>query len=539
MTLPAGGPWPPYPHSVALAQQAVWSAWLVGDPDGLVAAYADVGGSVDTPFFNFENGKSGQYGGGVINKVARFFWARPSLSGQRKPRLHVPLAADIATASSDLLFSEPPQFTATDDGNDAARQRVDDLLNTGDFHADLIEAAEIAAALGGVYLRLVWDTDVADHVMVDAVGADAAIGEWRWGKLEAVTFFTEWAHDQEVIRHLERHEPGAILHGLYRGDAKTLGEVIALTEHPDTAPYAELVNDESAILTGVTDLTAAYVANMRPQRRWRKAPELNRLGRSDFDGCEPMMDALDETYTSWMRDVRLAKARLLVPEDMLTSLGKGQGAMFDQDQEVFTGLNIMQTRETPQAITAQQFAIRVAEHQQTAATLTDEILRAAGYSPATFGMGGDGAMATATEVVSRERQSARTRSKKCRYWSQALEPLLTTWLELDALIFKSGARGAVEVEWADVSQPDPEALSRTVETLNRAVAASLETKVRMVHQDWDEAEIQAEVEAIRKEGALTDVGPLPTDFGGNDGQYRTTPSGVPKEMLTNMEPGGQ
>lgn len=513
MTLPPTGcPWPPPPHGAALAQQALWSAWYEGSPEGLTAAYslADPGYS-STDFFHYENGHDGGLSqGGLVNRVARFFWSRPSASGARKARLHVPLAADIATASADLCFSEPPQFVVEEDGNDAARQRVDDLLNCGDFHATLIEAAEVSAALGGAWLRLVWDTDVADRVMVDAVAADAAIGEWRWGELVAVTFFTEWSQGgggQAVWRHLERHEPGAILHGLYVGDAKMLGHPEALTAHPSTAPYAELVNEEGAILTGVDTLTAAYVANMRPQRRWRKIDDLSRLGRSDYDGCEPMMDSLDEVYTSWMRDVRLAKARILVPESMLKSAGKGEGALWEEDQEVFVKLKMDLNDDS---ITAQQFAIRVDEHQRTAATLTDEILRAAGYSPATFGIGGDGQMATATEVVSRERQSARTRDRKTRYWSQALEPLLSTWVALDALIFRTGAKGTVEVEWADVSQPDPEVLARTVETLNRAVAVSVATKVKMIHPDWDTAAIEEEVALI---GDVPDIGPLP--FGGN------------------------
>lgn len=507
MSLPIGGAWPPPPHDIALAQEALWSAWLVGDPEGLSTVYGAIDGPVTTSSF-FERE------GGVIPAVARFFWGRPSTTGQRKSRLHVPLAADIATASADLLFSEPPQFLASEDANDAAKEHVDELLNSAAFHSALVECAEITAALGGGWLRLVWDTEVADSVMVDTVPADAAIGEWRWGMLQAVTFFTEYVQgsgNQEVIRHLERHEPGAVLHGLYRGDAKTLGHAEPLSEHPSTAPYAELVDDEGAIATGVKSLTAAYVANMRPQRKWRKSEPLVELGRSDYDGVEGLMDALDETYTSWMRDLRLAKARIIVPEFMLTDLGKGKGAAWDVDQEVYTALAVspMDTTAT-NAITPQQFAIRVTEHQQTAATLTDEILRAAGYSPSTFGLGSEG-MATATEVVSRERQSARTRDKKTRYWSQALEPLLTTWLELDALVFNRGAKGAVEVIWADSSQPDIEALARTAETLNRAAAVSTDTKVRMLHPDWDEDAIDKEVALVLAEqgSAVPDIGPLP------------------------------
>lgn len=518
MSLPSGGAWPPFPHSIALAQQAIWSAWYVGDPEGLITAYD--GGGVSSAYSSwsmYENGSSGNLTmrqGGVIPAIARFFWGRPTISGQRRSKLHVPLAADIATASADLLFSEPPQFLVAEGGNEAATTRVDDLLNQGNFHATLIEAAELAAALGGGWLRLVWDTEVATNVMVDTVAADSAIGEWRWNKLQAVTFFTEYlepgdSSKSKVIRHLERHEPGRILHGLYSGSKSELGRAVPLTDHPSTLPYAALVDEEGAIQTGVKTLTAAYVANMRPQRRWRRLDEIAEVGRSDYDGVELLMDALDETYSSWMRDLRLAKARLIVPEFMLKDLGKGQGAAWEEDQEIFTRLNMAPTEQGNAQITPQQFAIRVAEHQATANQLIDNILESAGYSPSTFGRGGEGDK-TATEVVSRERQSDRTRDKKTRYWSQALDPLLTTWLELDALVFKTGATGEVQTQWPDASQPDTEALSRTIASLRQAQAASTLTVVRMQHPDWAEEEIGAEVDAINAESgrAVPDLGPL-------------------------------
>ena len=511
MTLPAGGTaWPPPPHGTALAQMAVWSAWWVGDPEGLAAAYNSASGGV-SDFFN----RPAQSAGGVVGAAARLFWGRPTASGQRKSRLHVPLAADIATASADLLFSEPPQFLLMG-GNDAADKRVDEVLNAGTMHAAMLEAAEIAAALGGGWLRLVWDTDVTDHVMVDAVSADAAIGEWRWGLLQAVTFFTEYATDTQgkVLRHLERHEPGRVLHGLYEGDRDKLGRTIPLADHPSTEPYAELVDADGAIATGVKTLTASYVANMRPQRRWRKIDALRELGRSDFDGVEALMDALDETYTSWMRDIRLGKARLIVPEFMLKDLGKGKGAAFDEDQEIYAALNIAPVESaTFSQVTPHQFDIRVDDHRDTAAALVDEILRTAGYSPSTFGAGEEGGVATATEVVSRERQSARTRDKKSRYWSQALDTLLTTWLELDAHVFSTGATGVVTTQWPEAVQADPESLARTVNTLRQAQAASTHTLVAMLHPDWNEEAIKAETDLVMAESgmAVPDIGPLPGD----------------------------
>ena len=45
----------------------------------------------------------------------------------------------------------------------------------------------------------------------------------------------------------------------------------------------------------------------------------------------------------------------------------------------------------------------------------------------------------------------------------------------------------------------------------RAVAVSTDTKVRMLHPDWDEEQIAAEVALIQAEtgAAVPDIGPLP------------------------------
>jgi hypothetical protein len=447
-----------------------------------------------------------QYRGGVVGAVARWFWGQPTSPQQQRTKVHVPLASEIASASADLLFSraitvtwgdeaarradrdaavqdaqdladqqaaddhaaamddagvdpddpalanpitgEPPQppkadpVDAPDVPPDPAQLRFDQLREASMLDATLLEAAEIAAAMSGVYLRLVWDEELQDGPWIDIVHPDSAVPEWRYGRLWAVTFWRELVSSDEsqnrgkVIRHLERHERGQILHGLYEGDRDNLGRAIPLSEAPDLEGLVESLEDGNKIATVEGRLTACYVPNMRPAPQWRRLPQLAPLGRSDYTPpVLALMDQLDEVMTSWMRDIRLGKARIQVPESYLETQGRGKGALFDEDREVYTTLAMLPTPAGPPQITATQFAIRVDEHERTARALMDAIVRGAGYSSQTFGSDAEGAGATtATEINAREKRSVMTREKKIRYWDNALSDLFYTWLLLDAAL---------------------------------------------------------------------------------------------------------
>ncbi|OKJ98866.1 hypothetical protein AMK34_18900 [Amycolatopsis sp. CB00013] len=511
------GQWPPSPYDVAQARMREWDAWYTSDPDRLAEVYADDRRRDTAPRL-----RPSTYRGGLVGGLARFFWGRPIPVGQTRQRVHVPLAADIATASADLLFSEPPRIVVDDT---AAQARLDLALNSPAMHSRLLEAAEIASSLGGAYMRVVWDADVAEHAMLDAVHADAAVPEWRWGELSAVTFYTRVRVDGPAVwRHLERYEPGRIVHALHVGTDTELGRAVPLTEDAATEWAAPLVDAAGGIATGTDRLAAAYVPNVRPNRVWRGTPQLAPLGRSDFDGVEGLFDALDEVYTSWLRDVRIAKARLLVPTGYLQDNGAGRGASFDEDREVYTELNALSRGGSDTlTVSAHQFAIRVAEHRDTAEDITRTALRTAGYSLATLGDNDGDASITATEVTAREKLSNRTRDKKARYWASGLAHVSAALVEIDRVVFGGTATVSdlPKVEFPDRTQPDPEALARTVQALGAAEAASTDVRVRMVHPDWDDDQVNAEVAAILTESGRTV--PDPAKFRGFTEEGNTRP----------------
>lgn len=521
MPLPAGGkvPWPPKDWHSVFSLYAEHAAWYSGAPEDLVRVYD-----------------------GAIALTSRSpwwkFWSRQRRPGtiQSRSQLHIPLAGDIAATSASLLFAEAPTITIPEAHDETVapgatptqtpamicEERLEEMAAETDLYATLTEAAETNAALGGVFLRICWDRDVYEYPFIDAVQADLAVPEFQYGRLSAVTFFSIVEQAGSVVwRHLERYEKGSILHGLYRGSGEFLGDSRDLAAHDktkDLQPVVKLPFDD--------DLAARYIPNMRPNRRFRVGFGSS-LGQSDYAGSEGLFDALDEVYTSWMRDIRLAKARIVVPEEYLqrrqTADGIGADFRFDLDQEIFSPLDMQPNAAGGNPITVSQFSIRTQEHSDTALHLIERAVTAAGYSPQSFGLSIEGLAQSGTALRLRERKTFITQQKKLQYWQSPLEDILYLALLIDKSVFQTQIEVfRPKVELADSVMPDPQETATTIELLNRAQAISLETRVRMAHPDWDANDVNAEVERLRDELGMrvidpTKVGVPPGGDQGGDG----------------------
>lgn len=484
MPLPAeDAPWPP--HSTEITTRfRDYDAWYSGLPDRLGKAYQGQGAARNRP---------SQYRGGVVGAISRMFWGAPTPAGENRSKIHVPLPADIATASSDLLFAKPPTLKFTAPANQA---RWDALAAQVKLSSRLHEAAEVQSAFGGVFLRAGYDTDLAPHPLATTVHADRAVPEFRWNRLVAVTFWYELENDgDKVVRYLQRHEMvnglAVELHAVYVGTIDRLGVRKPLTYHEVTKDQKDAVED------GLPLLPVVHVPNMLPSREDRS----NELGRSDFEGITQQFDQVDETMTSWMRDIRLAKARIIAPSAYLQNLGVGQGAGFDIDREVYEALDIPPTNSSV-GITLQQFAIRVEEHDKSMMRFVRQAVGTAGYSAETFGLEESGGAAqTATEVTDRRNRSILTREKKAAYWTTGLQEIAAALLHLDRLIFRGTAdpSDVPAVRWPDATGTDQLKLAQTVQAWDTARAASTEVKVRAIHPDWEDKAITAEVKRIQAE----------------------------------------
>lgn len=493
MPLPDDNPlWPPRECQRADKHYREWGAWYSGDSQELRKFY-----QVSNGFGALIDPK--QYpdsANNMLDQVSRFFWGNPPEQGNiRDAKLHIPLAGDIASTSADLLFGEPPTWTIVDDldGAERTQARMDKIVENGLVPA-LLEASEVDSALGGVYLRISIDPEMGTPTF-DVIPPESAAPEWTGNRLKAVTFWRELANNQgQVWRHLERHEVGWIYHALYVGTEDRLGHPIDLRTHSETEHFYAQVGDAGRMMSGSLTLSAEYVPNMRPNRLIRGS----NLGRSDYSGIEPAMDALDEAWSSLMRDVRLGKSRLIVPESYLDTNGVGRGARFNAERELFVPVKAMPDNEGI-SLENVQFDIRYEEHLAICRTLAAEAVRGAGYSAQTFGEGEQSGPVTATEVQARERRSYTTRDRKIGYWRPPLTRLSKAALQMDKYWFGSDSGDVTQVpnlEWPDGVQVDLETTSKIVQMLDAARAVSQRTKIQMVHPQWDADQVDEEIELI-------------------------------------------
>jgi A118 family predicted phage portal protein len=529
MALPANGiAWPPAELADVRAKYREYSSWYSNDTGALGEMYAK---GVNRP--------------GVLARIRTWFLgAKPDAQAENNT-IHVSLAQEICRTAANLLYSEPAKaivVPATEGANvDAVQERLD-VIAGPDFEQLSISAAEISAALGGVYKRVTWDAAV-DHVFITKVDADMAWPEFRWGRLTAVTFWmtVETVHNT-VWRHLERHEldangVGVIVHGLYRGTPDNLGQQMGFDDHPSmawlTTPemLAQLV-DGNTLSTRTPKLGVVYAPNILPSALWRNDPVGANLGRSDLEGIEQKLDALDELYSSWLRDIRLGKGRLIVGDSMLRDLGAGMGAGFDLDTTIFTPVKAAPSSASSEkmAIEQVQFDIRTEDFLKAIDHFRRIILAAAGYSPSTFGLTDDGAAMTATEVAARQSLSFTTRKRKILGVKAADEEILSKALAVDAVLFpgKGAQPLPVTVEFPDGIQPEPKAISEQNALDFNSQSTSIETRVRRSNPDWDDQKVDEEVDRIKEEFGLDAPLTDPATFGEDgEGLEDTFPKAVP------------
>ena len=176
-----GMQWPPM--DLERYKMKEHSTWFSGEAELLANFYFDS---------DLQNYLSLNYGTRNNNR----FWAR-QIKNQSNFFIHVPIANDISETSSAFLFGESPiiRFAAESEGMKEDQKALDDMLTNSGFYKKLVEAAEVASAIGGVYLKVAWDSELSPEPIPVVVQCEQAFPTFKFGKLVKVTLVYEIEND--------------------------------------------------------------------------------------------------------------------------------------------------------------------------------------------------------------------------------------------------------------------------------------------------------------------------------------------------------
>lgn len=484
MQIKEGMDWPPM--SLCMWKMCEHSAWYSGDAEILANFY-----SLQKPT---------NYLGLYKPIKSQSFWGR-QIANDAEVFIHVPIAGDIAETSANMLFAESPLVKIIQSQEKEAKQvytesqsLLDDMILKSGLFSKILEGAEACAAIGGVYLKIAYDEDLSKFPIPVVMQADKAIPEFKFGILIAVTFWKTIDYVEsgdKVYRLLERYEKGSITNELYLGTNDKLGNLVDLADHEDTADL------EDSIDTG-DKLFAVYIPNVLPNRLDRSSY----MGRSDYSGIEGLMDALDETFSSWMKDIILAQAKILLPEGYLKK-GEDGTSKYNYDKMLYVEMDIDPVIEGNK-ITPQQFKIRADEFEKTTINLMERIITSAGYSPQSFGLNIQGRAESGTALNVRERKSFATKGKKENYWQKGLDEVVNIMIFIynKYLGGKIAEDSTINISFSDGITNNLSELATSIKMLGDAISVSTDTKVRMLHPEWEEEQIKAEVELILEENNI-------------------------------------
>lgn len=467
-----------------------WAAWYSGDIEQLLSFYTELASGSET--------------------AQERFWARME-NDERKGVVHMPIAGDIATTSADLLFSEPCRLKY--DEKSKGGERIKEFIKKNMLNSKFLEASELGAALSGCMLKLDIEPQLEKIPLLNIITPLQFIPTFWRGRLWEVLFFrtikqTNNGTNWRLFENRKREGDSLLIeYQLRKGTDSQVGKEVDLKSLEET----ENLNLEPVRYDNIGGLACIYVPNKLPN----KLVPGSCLGINDYSGCITMMDSLDFTWTSWMRDIELGMAQIFVDQELMQKEKTEVNGVisyfnkFSKFTKAFTEINLTQWRMSGEGgakpIDSIQFDIRTDDHKKTTTELLYQIVSMAGYSPQTFGLGEVGQAQSGTALRIRENKSQKTRNKKAEYWKPAINKLIIQMQNIDKSAGFGGRYDTEETisEIEDSIVVDTKETSEVIRNLYQAKAISNYMKVKLLHPDWDNEKVEEEVNKINNDEGIT------------------------------------
>lgn len=334
----------------------------------------------------------------------------------------------ISQEMANLVFNEKCDISI-DDGEGEFHENIKNVLDSNAFYQNFQDYLEYMFALGGKVIKTIVTKD--KKIKLAYVSAESFVPIADDGRTITEGVFIAETHKGDFkYTQLEWHtwEQGiyVVRNELYRADKgkDELGVKVPLDILPQYAGLEEEI--------GVAGLTRPMFVYFRPNIANNIEMD-SKMGISLYANAVDTLHSLDTAFDSFHREFRLGKKRIMVPDTAIRVVIDSNGNQrryFDADDEVYQAMAFGDDGDD--LIKDMTLEIRVEEHVAAINALLEVLAMQTGFSPGTFTFDSQG-LKTATEVISENSKTYKTRASHITLIEEGLKDLVETISEVAAL----------------------------------------------------------------------------------------------------------
>ncbi|WP_249777587.1 phage portal protein [Paenalkalicoccus suaedae] len=416
-----------------------------------------------------------------------------TLNGEQKRKmktLNLPkvLSQEMAT----LVFNEKCDISI-DTGEGAFADSVKDVLEANGFDKHYQNYLEYMFAMGGMVTKVYVEDK---EIKISYVSAECFVPITYNGRtVTEGAFLTVTTHKDYKFTLVESHlwidGNYTIRNELYRDakGSKDLGTLVPLS-----TLYEDL-EDEVVI----KDMSRPMFVYTKPNIANNIEIDSN-MGISLFANALDTIHTIDDLVDSFYREFKLGKKKIIVGAQAIKHHIDADGdsrQYFDTDNEVYEAFNFGDASED--MIKEINFDLRVNEHIEAINAQLEILCLQTGFSPGTFTFEATG-LKTATEVISENSKTYKTRSSHITLIEEGIKELIATIKDVAALynIFTGPDKYEVKVNFDDSIAEDR---STNASYWTSLVGSGLASKLQAIQkvQKVTEEEAIVILEQIAKE----------------------------------------
>lgn len=324
--------------------------------------------------------------------------------------------------------------------------------------------------------KISFDAETSNYPIVELYKPQNYKAVYKRGRLFELIFSNDYEKNNTEYRLDETYGKGYITYQLYQINKDGSEIPVPLTDLEETAELKDVSWNDKIILGG------------------EKCND-----KADYDGIISEFDALDETWSQLMDEIRLGRSEVYVPEMLLTN------RTFNKFRKNYTELGNDERENGKNEITHIQPNIRTDEYAKAIKEITSNCLVATGLSPFTVGINDEvGANSSGESLTKREASSLRTRNEMIDGWEPFLEEMFMILLFANTL-FNGGSYNNklnIQVSFGDYISPTRKDIIEETKLMKDADIIDAEKAIDEIY--GDEISEEEKIRILANTGNLTE-----------------------------------